>query len=285
MENMSDFILNKDLPRTLVDDVIKDVAQYTIAFLRVQNAANRQQADLLGSGVLVSVGETRAILTAHHVVQVLPKTGRLGLLLERTSQPHTIDTQGVAFLEIARGTRDSLGPDLGAVILVPQIASAIASIKTFYNLDARRGQLLYNPPDLHDGVWMTQGFLEERTVITPDQDGPGITKGFYNFSGVGGPEAVDQIGEYDYFEFPESHESRPSVPMSWGGMSGGGLWQIPLKRQGSNVVHLSPLLSGILFYQLPTTDTECSVRGHGRRSVYEVAYKYIQAVIDCGDRY
>lgn len=273
---MSDIILIKDLPRALVDDVIKDLAQYTIGFLDVKKVANSQQVDLLGSGVLISVGKTRAILTAHHVVRVLPRTGRLGLLLERTPQPHTIDTQGAAFLEIARGTQDALGPDLGAVVLAQQIASAIASIKTFYNLDARRDQLLHSPPDLRDGVWIAQGFLEEGTVITPDPDGRRITKGFYNFSGVGGPEAIDQIGEHDYFEFPVSHEARQTSPRSWGGMSGGGLWQIPLKRQGSGLVHLTPLLSGILFYQQPTTDTECGVRGHGRRSVYELAYKYIQ---------
>src|SRR5215510_10144500 len=176
---MSDIILIKDLPHALVDDVIKDLVQYTIAFLRVNNVANRQQVDLLGSGVLVSIGKTRAILTAHHVVQVLPRTGRMGLLLERTRQPHTIDTQGVAFLEIARGRQDSLGPDLGAVVLAQPIASSIASIKTFYNLDARREQLLHNPPDLRDGFWIAQGFLEERTVITPDPDGRGMTRGFY----------------------------------------------------------------------------------------------------------
>ncbi|MEK6590523.1 MAG: hypothetical protein AABZ11_07570 [Nitrospinota bacterium] len=274
---MNDLILIKDLPHALFDDVIKDLAQYTIAFLRVQNVAQSQQVDLLGSGVLVSVGKTRAILTAHHVVHVLPRTRRLGLLLGRTDQPHTIDTQGTAFLKIARGTQDSLGPDLGAVVLAQQIANSIASIKTFYNLDERRDQLLHSPPDLRDGFWTAQGFLEEGTVITPDPDGRCMTKSFYNFSGIGGPEAVDQIGEYDYFEFPVSHEARQTAPRSWGGMSGGGLWQIPLKRQGSGLLPLTPLLSGILFYQQPTTATECGVRGHGRRSVYEQAYKYIQS--------
>lgn len=274
--NMNDIILVKDLPRALVDAAVKDLAQYTIAFLHIKNVVDGQQVDLLGSGVLVSVGNTRAILTAHHVVQVLPRTGRLGLLLERTREPHSIDTQGATFLEIARGTQDSVGPDLGAVILAPQIASAIAAKKTFYDLDSRRDQLLHSPPDLRDGVWFAQGFLEERTVVVPDPDGVGTTKGFYNFSGVGGPETGDQIDEYDYFEFPVSHEARQTSPRSWGGMSGGGLWQIPLKRQGSGLVHLTPLLSGILFYQQPTTDTECGVRGHGRRSMYEVAYNYIQ---------
>lgn len=275
-ENMNDIILVKELPPTLVDAAVQALAQYTIAFLGIKKVTHGQQIDLLGSGVLVSVGSTRAILTAHHVVQVLPRTGRLGLLLERTSQPHSIDTRGAAFLEIARGTQDSVGPDLGAVVLAPHIAGAIAAKKTFYNLDSRRDRLLNSPPDLRDGVWIAQGFLEGGTVVTPDPDGRGITKGFYNFSGVGGPETGDQVGEYDYFEFPVSHEARQNAPRSWAGMSGGGLWQIPLKREGRGLVHLTPLLSGILFYQQPTTDTECGVRGHGRRSVYEVAYNYIR---------
>lgn len=272
---MNDIILIKDLPRDLIDAIVQDLALYTIAFLRIENAASGKQVDLLGSGVLVSIGNTKAILTAHHVVQVLPRTGRLGLLLEKTREPHTIDSGGVAFLEIARGRRDSDGPDIAAVVLAPQIASAIAAKKSFYDIKSRRELLLYSPPELCDGVWFAQGFLEERTVVTPDPDGLGITKSFYNFSGVGGPENSFQINEHDYFEFPVSHESRPTAPMSWGGMSGGGLWQIQLKRQGSGLVHLSPLLSGVIFYQQPTTEMECGVKCHGRRSLYQVAYNCI----------
>jgi len=273
---MDDIILIKDLPPALVEAATYDLRQFTVAFLRVNDKTGGRQPELLGSGVLVSVGGTSAILTAHHVIQVLPRTGRLGLLLERTCEPHSVDTQGVAFLEIARGTRDSVGPDLGAVILAPGIASGVAAIKTFYNLDTQRERMLYNPPGLGDGVWVAQGFLEERTVVTPNPDGRGFTKGFYNFSGVGGPEFGDRIDEFDYFEFPVSEAATQDSPRSWGGMSGGGLWQIMLKREGDGVVHLPPLLSGIIFYQQPTTDTQCGVRGHGRRSVYEVAYSSIR---------
>ncbi len=276
---MNDIILLKDLPRDLFDAVVQDLAMYTIAFLHLEKAAAGKQVELLGSGVLVSIGNIRAILTAHHVVQTLPRTGRLGLLLEKTPVPHTVDAGGVAFLEIARGGRDSDGPDIAAIVLAPQIASAIAAKKTFFDLKSHREQLLNNPPELRDGVWFAQGFLEERTVVTPDPDGLGITKGFYNFSGVGGPKNSFQIDEHDYFEFPVSYESRHTAPTSWGGMSGGGLWQIPLKRQGSELVHLSPLLSGVLFYQQPTTETECGVKCHGRRSLYEVAYNCIRG---CG---
>jgi hypothetical protein len=230
----------------------------------------------LGSGVLVSVGQQRAILTADHVVHGLPTTGRIGLFLGRTSQPHTIDTRGISAGKIARGAQDSVGPDLGAVILAPQIAGSIAAKKSFFNLDTRRDWLLNNPPDLRDGVWFAQGFLEERTVVRPVHIEDGPTKYFYNFTGIGGSETSPRIGDHDYFEFPVRQTSRHEAPVSWGGMSGGGLWQVRLKREDGRLRHLSPILSGIMFYQHPTTPTECGVRGHGRHSVYEVAYGSIQ---------
>ena len=273
--NVDDIILIKDLPPTLIEVATYDLRQYTIAFHGVKDKRGEKQPELLGSGVLVSAGNIRAILTAHHVIEVLPRTGRLGLLFQKTCEPHSIDAQGVAFLKIARGTQDSVGPDLGAVILAPEIAASVAAIKTFYNLDMQKELMFRNPPDLRDGFWVAQGFLEERTVVTPNPDGRGLTKSFYNFSGIGGPEVGDQLGDFDYFEFPVSQDARQYSPKNWGGMSGGGLWQIMLKREGDGLVHLPPLLSGIIFYQQPTTETECSVRGHGRRSVYEVAYNSI----------
>lgn len=143
----------QDLPAPLLNKIVERLAQHTVGFLRVQ--ALDRPPELIGSGVLVSAGDVRAILTADHVIEVikakvLPAKERLGLLLERTDQPQTIDKDGVALLRIARGTNAS-GPDLGAMILAPSIAGSIGSIKTFYNLDKRRDQMLYRPPDLKNG--------------------------------------------------------------------------------------------------------------------------------------
>lgn len=272
---MDEMVLLKDLPRTLIESVIQELASHTIAFLRVYDATTPHQADLLGSGVLVSAGDRHAILTADHVVQILPTTGRIGLFLERTSQVHTIDTGGISTIRIARGTDDSLGSDLAAIILAPHIAGAIAAKKLFFNLASRRDRMLKDAPDLRNGAWFAQGFLEERTVVAPDPVEEGLTKYFYNFTGVGGPETVENVGDYDYFDFPVSYEARCEAPVSWGGMSGGGIWQVPLKKSNGNLTHLSPVLSGVMFYQHPTTETECGIRGHGRRSIYEKAHRAI----------
>lgn len=131
---------------------------------------------------------------------------------------------------------------------------------------------LNNPPDIRDGVWFAQGFLHERTQIAPDPIEAGLTKSFYNFTGVGGAEEGKQIGGYDYFEFPVSPQGRDVAPVSWGGISGGGLWQVQLKRRDGTLEHLHPVLLGSHVLPEPTTETTCGVRGHGRRTIYDVVY-------------
>ena len=219
----------QDLPTPLQNKVVARLAQHTIGFLRVQNSSG--PPELLGSGVLVADGNTRAILTAQHVIEKLPTTERLGLILERTNQPQNIDRQGVTLLKIARG-RNDLGPDLGAVILALPIAGSIGSIKSFYNLDKRRDQMLHRPPDLRIGAWVAQGLIEEKTTVTPLPDGRGASVMFNGDGLFGGPENVQEVDGYDYLDYPVSPLARrmtPSLPRNWGGMSGSGLWQIPLR--------------------------------------------------------
>src|SRR5688572_12342629 len=127
---MSDLVLVKDIPGEYVQEVIQVLARYTIAFLSIKNDCD---ADLAGSGVLVSAGSTRAILTAQHVIDALSPSGRIGLFLDRTTQPHSIDKQGTVLVDIARGSVAAVGPDLGAVILAPNIAGSIAAKKNFFN--------------------------------------------------------------------------------------------------------------------------------------------------------
>lgn len=274
---MEEFLPMTEIPDALFEEIVQDLARFSVGFLRVEDTPRGQDAFLLGSGTLVAIGETRAILTAHHVVRVLPRSGRLGLLLSPTLQQHTIDTQGLTFLEIDRGIDDSTGPDLGAVLLSPSIASAIATKKTFYNLDLRRDKLLHTPPDRRDGVWFVHGFIDERTVEEPGTAEYSRVKRFYNLSGARGPDPAVQVGNYDYFAFPVSYGGRSVAPNSFGGMSGGGLWQVPLARNDQRaLLHRTPLLSGVVFYQDPTTDTNCGVKCHGPISVYRMAYEAIQ---------
>ena len=269
---MEKYIEVGNLPHHLLSDVSESIRFHTITFVRGIDAV--RDPGLLGSGVLVSAGGVRAILTADHVLDELPDTGRIGIFLTRDSAFESIDAAGIRFLRIARGKRDSEGPDIGALVLAPALANTIAAKKTFYNLDLQRMAVLQRTPGVHDGVWAAQGFLEEATVL---ERRPGAIDFFaYNFTAFGGPDAVTRAGEYDYVDFLVSCDVRPTAPQRWGGMSGGGLWQIGV-RDGEPVIARRPVLAGILFYQYPTSEQVCGVKGHAWRSVYDIAYSAIAA--------
>lgn len=269
-----------DLPEPLLKKIVERLELHTVGFFRLPDHG---PAELLGSGVLVTAGDTRAILTAHHVIskniQALSPTERLGLLLERSGLPQTIDRQGMAICKIAYVGKDP-GPDLGALILAPSIARSIesGSMKSFYNLDTRRDQLLRRPPGRKDGVWVAQGLVGEKTVVT--LEGERVVRVRFNGDGLfGRPDVAEEIGEYDYLEYlVDPLDSEVPAPRSWGGMSGSGLWQITLKSQGNNIDCDSPLLSGICFRQ-KKVDGEMWLRCHGRKSVYKQAYR---AIHKCG---
>src|SRR5262249_13600351 len=78
----SETILIRDLPNSFNHEVQRAIVHYTIAFVRDPESV--ATARLAGSGVLVRVGETRAILTADHVIENLPRRGKVGLFLRRT---------------------------------------------------------------------------------------------------------------------------------------------------------------------------------------------------------
>ncbi|MEE9911823.1 MAG: hypothetical protein K4571_08870 [Deltaproteobacteria bacterium] len=267
-----------ELPEAVIEAAMRHIANYSIGFLHVNNPTHSSgDVMLLGSGTLVSIGNVHAILTADHVLSVLPKSGRLGLILSATTQQYTIDTQGITYVHIERGTHYSDGPDLGAVVLSNSIASSIAAKKVFYNLSVQRDHILSSPPDIHDGFWFINGFVDEKTTEEKDKDGYDLVKGFFNLSGAGGPEDATVVGNHDYYVFPVSYSVRSVSPKSYGGMSGGGLWQVPLTRnvQGE-IEHTKPIYSGVVFYQQPATETYCGVKCHGRQSVYNVAYNAIK---------
>jgi len=266
------------LPVELFEAISADLIRYSIGFVRVDETPHGPDINLLGSGTLIKVGVTYAVLTAHHVLEVLPKTGRLGLILSDSMHQDNIDTRGIYYLEIARGPKGSDRPDIGAIILAPNIADSIQANqanKVFYNLESRRDFFLKTPPNLSDGVWFVNGFVAERTISIRNHDRYSLIKGFQNLSGLCSPEPSVVVGNYDYFSFPVSHGGSSVAPRRFGGISGGGLWQVLLTRDSNgNIRNKSPLLSGLVFYEEfdaiggPAVKCHC----HGRLSLYRVAY-------------
>ena len=124
-----------DIPDALFQECNQHLGNYTVGLVRVEGLGRIKDAVLLGSGVLVKVGDVRTILTADHVLDILPRSGRLGLVLSHKLEQVTVDVDGIEYLSIDRGNIPEQGPDIGAILLSPTVASTLGARKSFYNLD------------------------------------------------------------------------------------------------------------------------------------------------------
>lgn len=271
---MNDSPLIGDLPQSVLENIVEQLREFSVGFTRAVPTHRDRRVELIGSGTLVKAGERYAILTAHHVLQDFPRGPRLGLLLDSANQMTSIDQQGLRFLDIARGLDDSVGPDIGAIVLPEPIASALRAQKRFFDLDLHRQSMLSAPARDEDGLWVANGFVDELTRRGPENGVFYVT--FRNQALLGIVEPCPTIAGFDYFTVPVGVEERAAVPGNFGGMSGGGLWQLQIAQsQDGALSSKQPKLSGLIFYQLPTSDTQCGLRCHGRRSVYETAYSAV----------
>jgi hypothetical protein len=255
-----------------------EVANYTVALVADPEGSPRQ----CGSGVLVSAGATRAILTAHHVVSYARKLQRDGnrvcAVLGPTEMAPLIDIAHLGAVPHTEFKESQEAADVGAFIIPVQIADRIAALRhrLFFRLDRYRGSA--SPFVADEDLWVAQGFPASQTTVVHEGQNIQTTR-LYNFSGLGSsPGESRDAGDHDLLDIAVDygHNAGPP-PRDWGGMSGGGLWQLRLRRpKGTPALEYErPILRGVLVYQGAAPDGQGSVTAEGPRSVYEVAYKLI----------
>ena len=138
--------------------------------------------------------------------------------------------------------------------------------------------ILNQPPSLTEGLWVVQGLIAERTKEELDLAHKVKTVRFFELCSLGGVTSY-MNGHYDYFRVPIKYEDHRSVPASYKGTSGGGLWQVRLNRKSPDdeISHATvPTLSGVAFYQERTESGQSALRCHGRQSIYKDAYEAIK---------
>ena len=128
------------------------------------------------------------------------------------------------------------------------------------------------PPENDMGIWFLCGAPDELTGEDKPTKEFGRVKVFW---GLGVPGRVSQgywVGEYDYFEFEVRYGAKSELPTNFQGVSGGGLWQVPLLRTPDGRFAAKELiLSGVAFYQSAIINNVRSIKCHGRHSIYKSA--------------
>jgi hypothetical protein len=103
-----------------------------------------EDASCAGSGTLVTVGRLDGLLTAAHVLNALPKSGDVGVVLYKgeSLQKQVIKIQDTNRVTICGKNFGPNGPDLGFLRLPEENIGWLKATSTFYNLSKRRDQVL-----------------------------------------------------------------------------------------------------------------------------------------------
>lgn len=272
-------VLFSQIPDAIIERSSSRLHRYTTALMKVTTDKERREHALhIGSGTFVSIDGISGILTANHVTRNLDGPCELGLSISTSAHAYKIDKNYIRILDLAVPESEEFGPDISFVVLPTQDVGTIKAFMSFHPLLPDRDMLLRDPPALDRGIWFLCGVPAERTTEEPSQAGFDKVIAFQHFAGAGGVEKHVMKGGHDYVEMTVHYSPSTSPPTTFGGMSGGGLWQVLIGRTPDGEFHpIRDLLSGIVFCQSELGNKQRSVRCHFRRSLYKHAYDSILA--------
>ena len=244
--------------RQLLDEIREKLWTFSVFVYRVDG----ERPAYRGTATCVCTGGARCLLTAAHVWRALPgdrfavglDEGRLLIPIQR----HFVNTR-----VLSGNGPDEWGPDLALIRLPDLIASDLRQRKAFYDLDRKRPEPRVAADE--GNLWTLIGAPEEQSTFGPGEAVLRLTL----FDSWIRPESCEREG-FDYVDVTFDHLRRQSLPHSYGGISGSGLWRIPTARPSDGLISWTHAvrLEGVAFFQKPIPTQQHIIRCHGRKSIY-----------------
>jgi hypothetical protein len=232
-------------------------------------------AEVFGSGTLVSVKGVHGILTAHHVALVPERKGAAEFsLCIRANVVHRVDVKASYYHHIPLGDSrhqfEHCGPDLSFLMITNKtLFATLNSIKSFYPLIKVCDAHEFPEMKMRQLPWVISGSPAEFSEQLGDYKGETLTK-FSDFHVAANFRNLKQKGQFDYLRF-EVHSGVHGFPKGYGGVSGGGIWMLAMQDMGRGEIDFPPILQGVVFYQSRPywKQTRRLLIGHGPRSIYD----------------
>ncbi len=184
----------------------------------------RNHYDYIGTGTLVEITGKLGILTAKHVLDVLPTEGEARIALFRNR-----NIGDFAMLDLAHTTRVSLNDaDVGFLTLPAPLSTTLNAYKSFKPLitdavhtpELPRLAVLLGVPD----EWTTNEIVLG-----------GHRRQFHLLGTKGTIIEKRQQGSHDIFTLRPDLADPYAAPKSYGGVSGGGVWLAFISEDGRDV--------------------------------------------------
>ena len=262
---------------TLTSEILKiaqeKIASSTIGFVQITTLNLVEDAELRGSGTLCHVDDKYFIVTAQHVISKIVKNKEIGLIFCKIgrSKPSriTIKTDYCDIISYGPGESEHSGPDIGVIILPIIEARRIERFGIFYNLNKRKDGMLSDVNETRNRIWKLGGLVGERTSPATPKRRLVRTK---IFGGIVADIEVKRIfseEKFDYIDCEVLYDENYVGPHSFGGCSGGGLWQVLFAFESGGIVNIDDvILSGVVFCQFGIKDEKRVIRSHGCKSIY-----------------
>jgi hypothetical protein len=262
----------ESVPRVVYERAVSEVARFSTLLVL--------DGKFVGSGTLIKCDDTYGILTAHHVVHN-PKdpslrfnftgTQKLSLLIETRAHHFEIDVRACQCVDIGVPVADQRGPDLSVIVLPKARLGTLKAKKDFYNISARSEEKLDKALCDH-GFFIFAGCPAclSAEVLAHGESGQNL---FLPIVGACTSlvRRYDE-GSFDYLELNVSYQPPSEAIQSFAGMSGGGVWRIPLIKRETDpidrVTFNEPVLAGVAFYQTGVEAGKCRIRCQGGRSIF-----------------
>jgi len=235
-----------------------------------------------GSGTFVKIGSRFGVLTADHVVNEgkdafnfnTGSSDRLGLTVVRgIVHNFWIEGQYIRPWSIAGLPYGQKGPDMVFLEILDQgKLGSIKANRSFWDISSCMLKEVSDELATCKCLWSIAGLPEE--LATEEEPHGGFTC-------VGGLPSQIYFGaihmppiereNYDYLQMDADYKLGDYLPTSFGGLSGGGLWCIPLDTASSDSEHLrfrSPKLAGLVYYQTRLKEGKRRLCCHGPKSIY-----------------
>ncbi|MDH0872810.1 hypothetical protein [Agrobacterium pusense] len=221
-----------------------------------------------GSGTLVKTSTTQGILTCGHVVKELRKEETFGVCLfpvrKNSYQALTLPVNLTAAIAISYYEKECWAPDIAFIPIPLDDFSSLASKGNVYDLDF--GQEKYGREKATRlGVDVMAGVVWEMTPPSSESESR-VVQGVEGLMTVGRGSNIDPENGWDRILFTPEPSSENSLPLSYGGTSGGGVWEVFVTEDGDEKKFFEKRLSGVAYCQQPGEDR--TVICHGPVSIY-----------------
>jgi len=230
-----------------------------------ESAAGHEPLRPTGSGTLVRVGARSCILTAAHVWEdALKKYPEIVLFLRSGILRVPTYTIGTDLRYDPKN--QGQGPDLALLTLPPPQAGSVLAQKTAINVEKLASS---KPLAFEGGTYAVVGLVEEFSEIDTNQVKLTVDAEIHMACLFMTPGKAWKTGEFDYLEVIADLQPE-ATPHSFGGMSGGGVWQLAISRESSGKVMWSGKehFRGIAFAEC-FEGKDTIIRAHGYMSIFD----------------